>query len=422
MTWRDELRPASFRGAPFLVERARTTQGQHADEHEFPGREQPERSIAVRHLGAGPRRYRIEAFVVGDDYMDRRDALEAELAKPGSGRLVHPYRGERTVAVVGRIETVESKQRNGYAKIVFEVVDVSEAGLRRRADAAAIADRDLDSFLEDTARDFDSEFSDTSSVLSSIDDSSSAFSDAQDALRQAHDAIAQVTGAVTSFEDRITDFAGELEDFIEAPGNAARALQGAIGAVMSIPGDLASAALSTLDAITGAAGAIVGAAESILGFTHTPERLAVTPDEIAADRRAVAVAQLVRATALAETARTVMALEYASRTRATETREAIDDLWDDLVESSTAAGTTVSGALLFETLRTARTSTFRRLSVVAAELPDVRTHEVPIAQPALVLAHELYGDPDREEDLLARNDISDPFRIPAGELLEVLRA
>lgn len=101
MAWRDELRPASFRGVPFLVESARTEQGLNADEHTFPGRERAEQAIRVQHLGQGPRRYRIEAFVVGADYLDRRDALEASVqgsqavcGQPGSEDLasIHAIR------------------------------------------------------------------------------------------------------------------------------------------------------------------------------------------------------------------------------------------------------------------------------------------------------------------------------------------
>lgn len=78
MAWRDELRPASFRGVSFYVEGGTLTFGRRLAIHEYPQREKP----YVEDLGKKARVYRLEAFVLGPDYMKDRDALIDALETP----------------------------------------------------------------------------------------------------------------------------------------------------------------------------------------------------------------------------------------------------------------------------------------------------------------------------------------------------
>ncbi|MFX9939048.1 DNA circularization N-terminal domain-containing protein, partial [Acinetobacter baumannii] len=65
MTWRDQLRPASFRGVPFHVTQATGTFGRRSVTHEYPFRDLP----YVEDLGRRARTLRIEALLLGEDYM-----------------------------------------------------------------------------------------------------------------------------------------------------------------------------------------------------------------------------------------------------------------------------------------------------------------------------------------------------------------
>lgn len=60
--------------------------GRRTVTHEFPQREAP----YVEDLGGAPRRFTVQAFVLGSDYMSRRDALEAALQQPGRVRWCIP--------------------------------------------------------------------------------------------------------------------------------------------------------------------------------------------------------------------------------------------------------------------------------------------------------------------------------------------
>lgn len=401
---------------------ARTTHPKLSDEHLFPGRASHEESVRVAELGRGPRRFAVDAFVVGADYLERRDALERALSEPGPGRLVHPYRGERTVSVVGSIETVESRDEGGRARISFTCVDVTDGGLTREVDTEALAERDLDAFLADAARDFESAYETDGVPAIYEEDSRSFFEAAQSALRTAHDRIAQGAGVISSFDDRVASFASDLTRLASAPGAAAAAFIGAVQSVVAIPGETAAALRQSFATLKTAADVVVDATRDLFRFgADAPPIPTSTTNRRAELALRLAVIGLVRSTAVAATARAVLDLPFASRSHASAIADELGEAFDELVEEGSAGGTTVSGALLYQRLVAARVSTLRHLARVAAALPDVRSVTLDEEVSALALAHELYADARREAEIVGRNAPARPHRLAVGVPLEVLR-
>ena len=113
--WKMQLRAASFRGVSFGVTADESEGGRRTVTHEFPQREAP----YVEDLGGAPRRFTVQAFVLGSDYMSRRDALEAALQQPGPGTLVHPWYGEVQVSQTAPYKVRHSAQDGGMA--VFQL-------------------------------------------------------------------------------------------------------------------------------------------------------------------------------------------------------------------------------------------------------------------------------------------------------------
>jgi prophage DNA circulation protein len=68
-----------------------------------------------------------------------------------------------------------------------------------------------------------------------------------------------------------------------------------------------------------------------------------------------------------------------------------------------------------------QTRLIRRVDDAATDL--LRADYVTIAAPvpALVLAHQVYGDATRAEELTTRNSLTDPNFVPTGTEIEVLR-
>jgi len=417
------MRPASFRGVGFFVDSADTRQELYADEHTFPGRDRAEQSIAVDRKGQGPTRFVIKAFLAGDDYRDRRDALEGALREPTSGRLVHPWRGERTVSIVGEILTRESKNEGGFCAITFTCVDVSETGLTSDADSEAIADRDLDAFIEETALDFDEVTEATDVPTAYLEPTTSAWDDATAALEEAHGKLTQALGVVDDYTERVDDFVDALEAFASAPGAAARAFLGAIQAVAELPGEVVGALEDGVAEFLGAGEAILRAFEDLTTFGADAEPLVeVTTNGVAAARLRGATFRLVRQGAWAAGARALLEVPFGSRDEALTVLAESDDVAEALLtDTDGPGGISVSGAEVYATLTAARVSLVRHLQAVAAELPDIVAYEPPVTLPALVVAFELYGDATRAAEVVDRNDPPHPGEIPAGTALEVLR-
>jgi prophage DNA circulation protein len=118
--WRDQLRPASFRGAGFYVDLGSRTSGRRVALHEFPHRDDP----YAEDLGRRARRHTITAYCIGPFYKDDRDILVEALEAEVAGLYVHPTQGEFQV-MVEAYSTAERREKGGYAE--FEIT-FCEAG------------------------------------------------------------------------------------------------------------------------------------------------------------------------------------------------------------------------------------------------------------------------------------------------------
>lgn len=118
MSYRDQLRPASFRGVPFFVEAAGGTFGRRTVTHEYPQRDKP----FSEDLGRAARKITITAFVIEPDYMTKRDRLLEALEQSGPGTLVHPFLG--TMSVTAEPANLnENKQDGGVARFTLSFTE-----------------------------------------------------------------------------------------------------------------------------------------------------------------------------------------------------------------------------------------------------------------------------------------------------------
>lgn len=90
--WKRGLRRASFRGVQFHVQERELEGGRRLHNHEYPKRDDnfPE------DMGRATREYSVDAYLIGDDYMARRDRLVDACERKGSGSYVdHWGRSDR---------------------------------------------------------------------------------------------------------------------------------------------------------------------------------------------------------------------------------------------------------------------------------------------------------------------------------------
>ena len=79
----------NINGVPFYMPDSRHQTGRRVQRFFFPGQD----VTAYQDLGALDGPMRVQGLIVGDDYVDHAQALEAALRTPGPGTLVHPWYG-----------------------------------------------------------------------------------------------------------------------------------------------------------------------------------------------------------------------------------------------------------------------------------------------------------------------------------------
>lgn len=122
-SWREQLRPASWRGVPFGVLGADFNFGRKNAIHEYPFRDHP----WVEDMGRATRRIHITGFLVGDNANTQRDQLVGACEAGGQGILVHPTLGRLTVSLI----SASSAERWDKGR-VFEIsLSFIEGGARR---------------------------------------------------------------------------------------------------------------------------------------------------------------------------------------------------------------------------------------------------------------------------------------------------
>lgn len=109
-------RQASFRGVPFFVESREEEGGRRVVIHEFPQRDE----IYAEDMGKKARQIPVEAFVLGEDWLSRRDALLDACEEPGPGTLVLPRRASVRVVCTGfRMREVLRERRITVISLTF---------------------------------------------------------------------------------------------------------------------------------------------------------------------------------------------------------------------------------------------------------------------------------------------------------------
>jgi prophage DNA circulation protein len=123
--WRDELMPASFRGAEFHVESGSKENGRRIVLHEFPKKEEP----YSEDMGRAAFRFTVRGYCIAfplntpielyrRDYRDARNSLVKQLEKEGPGILQLPTLDPVTV-VCERYRLTEQERLGGYC--VFDM-------------------------------------------------------------------------------------------------------------------------------------------------------------------------------------------------------------------------------------------------------------------------------------------------------------
>lgn len=127
--WKRGLKRATFRGVPFHTADRSLETGRAIALHEYPKRNSP----YPEDMGKEARRWHVDAYVIGDDYMARRDKLIAACEKPGPGSYTDHW-GRSSRVAVEKCVLRESSDEGRMAHLLLVLV---EAGRGSSAGAPA---------------------------------------------------------------------------------------------------------------------------------------------------------------------------------------------------------------------------------------------------------------------------------------------
>jgi len=396
--WKDRLRPASFRGVPFGVQSTAREGGRRVAVHVFPQRDTP----LVEEMGREPRTFNVEAYIVGDDFAERTEKLIARLEgasagfpfRPG-GTLVHPTFGQ--VEVLCR--RFREEERDTEGRMARVSIDFVEAGREIQPFGAIDPVGSADAAASSSSAAAGAAYEETVTVAG--------------VLQQGLDVIEETIREVDDLLRRLDVFSG-LERNVEALEVALSDLVAQASELATRPADLVGAASDALDNVLAAASTASGALEAYrVLFDLEPAAFpGEGPAAVLVRANGAAVTELFRTLALAGAVRAAARVEWATLEDALEARAELEGLIDDL-SSGTQDGRNLALAEL-------------RRALVGAVPPPLETLPrllelvLPASLPALVLAQRLYQDPARDAELVARNRVANPLRVPGGVTLSVL--
>jgi len=434
--WRSRLHlggKGSFRGVEFFVGATVGDIGRRTALHEFPGQDRP----TVEDMGLRTRKLKLEAYVLGENYMHERDLLRTEFETAGLGELVHPYWGTLTVTVDGGVQISEATDQGGMAKFTLNVIE-SGAVLAptATADTASLTVVKADIALAAVVDDFAAIYA----VVGFISD--------------VYDEALAVVNAVTSAVAKINGKINAVMNKIDAIGDSIAALGAAVTSLILLPQNLAAAIQGVIGDVVGSVNAIGTAWDSYFGDDETPGDTAGNPSKAptggspaSGDVRAkmllehlatltafgndllpvaltteqriqqaanqAALLALVRSLGTVCACKVAVALPYASYDGAAAVR-------DVLVEDLDALAETTADDATYAALVDLRSAVFQHLTAASAILPRLIVYMPPRTLPALVIAQKLYGDSSRELEIIERNNVRNPCQVPGGVELEVL--
>lgn len=403
-TWRDQLRPASFRGVPFFWKDLSTEVGRKTARHDYPGLDE----AYIEDLGQVPRQFSIEAFVLGADYMAKRDDLIIALETPGPGELVHPTYGKILVTLDGTARVSESTREGGMAQFSLYFV---VAGLPILPGVSV----------------------DTGVAVTAVADQLTA----SNVLTGA--AVAPRLGIATQFVSRCMAITAEVESAQEAIAAFSRDLdtmQQSLNTLVAAPAALYATIVSLVNNVA------FLVADPLPALSLYDELLTLGNNDVAWPRATAAERDLaasrdsaaaqVQLLAIAASVRVATEIDFASYQDAILVRDRlvahldrmlalpIIGLVNDDGPVYPAAGEYALSDDVWALLADLRVALIRDIDSRGANLARIVTWTPAVTLPALVIAQRLYGDATRAEEIVSRNHLPHPGFVLGGRPLEVL--
>jgi prophage DNA circulation protein len=406
MSWRDNLRPASFRGVQFKTRATEISGGKRGQLHEYPQQDIP----FFEELGRQGEAFGVDAYVIneaanGFDYMGDRDALLEVVRDKGPGLLVHPYRGEITVQCTN-YNVRESTEDGGMA--VFALTFV-ESGVNSFPSPAPRTGALVQTSAAAASTAASSTFAKIFSVLDTIqwivDDAVQVIGVTSSFLAAAIAAIPVAGDDLATYIRDVRILATDAQALVADPNSLASNVLELVARLSGLPSPATFALLSSLEGLS-------RYGEDLLDIDET------TPNRVRQAQNRRQNVHLVRRAAALEAARAAATIHVASYSDAIALRDRVVAIIDAQADAAGELGDDEA----FRALRALAVAVIRDITARGATLSRLTSFTPPATLPVLVIANRIYGDLSHVDEILARNHIRHPGFVPGGRPLEILVA
>lgn len=395
MAWRDELRPASFRGVEFFIDVSQKSLGRRAVLHEFPNRETP----YTEDMGRVAEGFEIEGHVLGDDYFEAKRNLERVFNKNGPGELIHPYYGSKFVQI-GPVNFTEATRQGAILSFTAKFFEAGDNRFPKGVnDKAAVLEAATDNALAEIKNEFDNNFSIAGLPGFAVDSARDAVALAQETFDEVTKTFADIADATAELAFSTRNLVAEVNDLLQAPSQLSQRLLDSF---------------SLMEDAFSRAEAKANAHSAFFNFGDESDPVdGDTPIRQAERKNQDQFNNFMRRVAAVKSANTAQAGDYASFDDAEAARVEITAVIEEQIRES-------GDTELYQSLIDVNAALVEALPDVDADLPNVKEYKVEDTTASLLVAYDLFEDPDQEQDIIDRNDISHPGFIAAGTTLEVL--
>jgi len=395
MGWKDNLRPASFRGISFFVDTSTITTGRRVAVHEFPDRDNP----FPEDLGKVSRSFTVEAHILGDDYFEIKTSLISAFEQKGTGELVHPYFG--TLKVQSGAFTVN--EDSGQGRIAAVSMQFYEAGSSafpsNIEDKKSIVEKRSASTIEAAKNEFDSKFS-----IAGLPGY---------AVQTSRDQIASLTETFTSSTSGLVTVSESASKL--AFGN--RNLIAETDTLLQSPSVLSSRIVSSFGLLEDSIPDFKSKAKSISNFSAFGLSGEVisgdTPTRIKQKENQETFNNFIKQVSIAKNAEYSANTEFNSLSEANEKREEISALIEEQKELTSSDD-------IFQEMQALNAIIVKTIPDIDNELPNIETVVPRRTTNSLLVTYDLFENLESEQDLINRNGIKNPAFIEQGVSLEVI--
>jgi prophage DNA circulation protein len=424
-TFLDNLLKGSVEGLPIHVDGSDMPIGQRIIVRARPFSDK----YWVDELGREVPVIRVQAFILDNDgdLKAQRDKLIEALNKPGNKTLVHPKLGTLETKIKGRWSSHGALEK--FTLMCFPPHAEPEAAPRPQTDKViAKVTGDARETLADKVMNLALKghnlVKQAVSVVNQGMDSLTAINGRVNALTAP---ISDAARAINAFSDEVTELIQQPQQFVSKVAGVYRAIYGGVNSASNAylsPGDIAKSAsgqhakIRVKQAIASfrQIDADLQAIAPVVGKTPTRAQERANQDKLI---------QTMRTTALLELCDMV-----AQESRAIAVPDNQLSPFDSVVEANAvreelvaalSAHAEAQGDVVFNRLRAVSNAVLQHFESHGQHLPRVETARFHSDLPAVVIAHLVHGDASSIDDLVRRNNIRNPLRIPGGTSLEVLR-